>query len=271
MSNIKDQKLISTYGQKVLDSGFHSIPNLILDHQRELNLTDKELLFFIKVTHFFKKKFITDNELNMESSRVTLFRIRKNLIEKGYLELKTLYDQSDNGHIKGIGTCYDWTGLITALNNLPMFQNETDVSICYADVQNETPSIKMKHIIGNKGKECIVKESIVKEDKKPNGFSNPNIKLFQQQWIENYPGKYVVSSYPKWGKQLQNLFKAVEPIYNGQAYEKLIECMQRYFKSKKKWHVESNYSFDVFMSDLNTFVNSKTDKNGIQEFSEAGG
>ena len=163
MSNVKDQKLISTYGQKVLDSGFHSIPNLILDYQKELNLTDRELLFFIKVTHFFKKKFITDSELKMESSRVTLFRIRKSLIEKGYLELKTLYDQSDNGHIKGIGTCYDWTGLIIALNNLPMFQNETDVSICYADVQNETPSIKMKHIYSNKGKECIVKESKVKE------------------------------------------------------------------------------------------------------------
>lgn len=161
MSKVKDKKLISTYGNNILDGGFHSIPNMILDYQKQLNLTDKELLFFIKVTHFFKKKYITNNELNMESSRTTLTRIKLSLIKKGYLKTHILYNKREDGKIIGIGTKYDWSGLIEILNKMPMFQNEHASSKLASNNQNEQADTKMKHI--KDVKECLDNECIEKE------------------------------------------------------------------------------------------------------------
>ena len=91
------------------------------------------------------------------------------------------------------------------------------------------------------------------------------VKEFQDDWVSEYPGDYVVTNYPKWGGQVKGLIQSMESVFNSHGYEKLVECRNRYFKSKKKWHIESKYSFDVFMSDINSFVNQKTEKSAYQK------
>ena len=71
----------------------------------------------------------------------------------------------------------------------------------------------------------IIDPSFKIEDKEPNGsYHDSRISEFQKQWIKEYPGNYIVTNYGKWGKQIQTLLKAFDKIYNGEAYEKLVEC-----------------------------------------------
>lgn len=110
MAKVKDRKLISTYGHRILDGGFYALPNMILDYQQELGLSDVELMFYIKVTHFYTKKQIDVRQLNMSASQSMLYKIRAGLIEKGYLRL--VRDERNKL------TLYDWSGLIEAMEKL---------------------------------------------------------------------------------------------------------------------------------------------------------
>lgn len=119
MGKIKSERLIATYGDKILDAGFTSVPNLLLEHQEDLGLDDKELLLFIKSIYLsYKKEQIKDIELKMISSPATLNRIRRNLKDKKFLQTKIFYEQSNDGKIKGSGIKYNWKGLIDKLREI---------------------------------------------------------------------------------------------------------------------------------------------------------
>jgi len=110
MSKVRDRKLISTYGQRILDAGFYALPNMVLDYQDRLGLEDDELVYFIKVTHFLNPCHLRPRDLSMSAGKTRLYTIRNNLIKKGYLRLIELEKRGDY--------IYDWSGLIVALNAL---------------------------------------------------------------------------------------------------------------------------------------------------------
>jgi len=138
MSKVRDKVLIATYGDEVLDAGFTSVPNLLLERQVDLGLTDKELLLFIKTgycNYRSRTKRIKDKDLKMISSSATISRLRTELKKKGYLETKVFYVRGEDGKVTGEGVEYDWSGLIEKLKSLsqndkeiePEFQNEGSV------------------------------------------------------------------------------------------------------------------------------------------------
>lgn len=94
-------------------NGNTMIPNIILLMQRRLNLTDRELMFFIKC-YSINKNIIKDNELDLYSSHATLSRIRKSLKNKGYLDYTTSISKNCDGECRTHGVCYNWAGLINA-------------------------------------------------------------------------------------------------------------------------------------------------------------
>lgn len=129
MAKVRDRKLVSMYGQRVLDSGFYSIPNLILDYQDELNLSDAELLFYIKVSHFYAENKVNVKKIVMSASRATKYRIRQQLIDKGYLELIKLSETR---------VIYNWQGLIERLNQIVIKESQNDTQIKTEDSHSET-------------------------------------------------------------------------------------------------------------------------------------
>lgn len=197
MNKVKDKKLLFNFGDNLLNEGFTSIPNILLNYQKELDLTNDELLFYIKIYSKNKSK-ITDEEIGMKNSRTTYFRIRKSLENKKYLKITQLYQKNEKGKIISIGINYDFSGLILACKNLPMFQIET------ADIQNETADTTFEQAdIQNEtySKKNILKE-LIKEYKEIynsfllNYYSQNDINLYiwqekkQRNCLHNLFGKF---------------------------------------------------------------------------------
>ncbi len=115
-------------------------------------------------------------------------------------------------------------------------------------------------------KETNKKTKRIKESKK-DSLPDSRVKEFQEAWIKEYPpspNKYIVTNWGKWGKQIKTLIKSFDDRYNSKGFEKLNECRKRYFKSNDKWYVEKGFSFDIFMSSINSFLNKKKVKSGFE-------
>lgn len=156
---VKDKKLLNVFGDTILDWGFTSLPNRILWMQKDLGLTDRELLFFIKC-YSMNKCVVKDSELGIDSSHATISRIRKSLIEKGYLKSNVIISRIEDGTFRTNGISYDWSGLIQRVKsitlstielncdsglNQPTYQNELPESkneVSSSSSQNYTPSLK---------------------------------------------------------------------------------------------------------------------------------
>lgn len=111
------------FGNNLLDSGFVMIPNLLLDYQDELELTDDELLFIIKIFRHHESFKLHDKQIDDKVSSKTLQRRRKSLKEKGYLETTIYKYQDKNGTWVNDGVLYDFSGLILKLTEITPKKN----------------------------------------------------------------------------------------------------------------------------------------------------
>lgn len=105
-----------------------------------------------------------------------------------------------------------------------------------------------------------------KDKPKKKKVSDGRIREIEAYWSKTYfeqlNKKYIVIDFGKWGGQIKILLQKVEKylkVSNGdrKAYDKICECINQYLKSTKKWYVESNYSFNVFISDFNAILNGE--------------
>lgn len=148
MAEVKSSYLFAKFGNGI-DEGFTAIPNILLDNQAYLNLSDKALLFIIKILRCQDKKrgaadverLIKNNDLDMDSSDRTIRRIRQELTElldadgNNLIIIQSLYNRDKSGKIYGAGTFYNFKPLIEYLLNKPTGQNSTSGPNCQNDQQ----------------------------------------------------------------------------------------------------------------------------------------
>jgi hypothetical protein len=132
--------ITTRWGNNLLDSGFLMVPNLLIDNQEELGLSDDELLFIIKTMRHQESYKIHDNQLSETLSSKTMQRRRKSLKDKGYLEVEIHKMQIEDGTWLTEGIVYNYEGLMIALNALDnkikserskMSQNKTATSVLH--------------------------------------------------------------------------------------------------------------------------------------------
>lgn len=106
---------VSNYIQR---DGFVMVSNLLIAYQSELGITDRELMFIIKVIKHKENYKLHDEQLDPSVSARTLQRCRKSLKEKGYLNYKVWKYTDEKGHIHTEGITYDFSPLEEELQRI---------------------------------------------------------------------------------------------------------------------------------------------------------
>lgn len=107
--------VVNNYIQR---DGFVMVSNLLISHQQELELTNRELTFIIKVLKHKENYKLHDDRLDPTVSKRTLQRIRKSLTDKGYLKFKVWKHSDELGHIRTEGITYDFSALEERLQQI---------------------------------------------------------------------------------------------------------------------------------------------------------
>jgi len=139
---IRDQKLIKIYGQENLCGGFIAYPNSLFENYTKIPLSNFELLLFLRTSMFFNKQHITFDELKLDMSHASWKRVKQNLKKKEFLKTESLYLKSDYGKIIGVGTKYDWTGLIERLKKLSIKVKKNQINSPGVSAQIDLPEDK---------------------------------------------------------------------------------------------------------------------------------
>lgn len=108
-----------TWGDELLDSGFIAVPNGLMKHQRELDLSPQEINVILQVASYFRESgqmFPTVSTI-AKAIGVTprqVRRINESLVNKGYLKLGERWAE---GHRRTSNT-WNFSGLISKLRSL---------------------------------------------------------------------------------------------------------------------------------------------------------
>ena len=116
-SERKNEYLISTFGDTMLDKGFTSIPNTLIYYRKRLGLTASEFEFIIAIISLSwqEEKAIRDKDISPSSK--DYYRQRHSLLAKGYLTFSTRNIYKNNKFC-GTGTVYNLSGLKKAIEEL---------------------------------------------------------------------------------------------------------------------------------------------------------
>ncbi len=281
---VKDKKLIQNYGQNILQRGFTAIPNLLLERQIDLNLSDNEVLFYIKCYMIHSKKYVKNKDLSMACSGKTIQRIKQSLCEKGYLASEELYLKDEKGRIMGVGTKYDWMGLVKKLDNLPIRQfdqkEDTEGTICPDGGQIVQAKDKKSHT--SSSKERIEKERLEKERINNMEYKNSystfqkNIKSDRLSILENVDEKpkqkpllipqtdfkYILDLYFKLYESRFNkkpMFdasegKAIKNILSKTKVHEFEEYLVRYMNTENQFYISQGLTLKYFQSAIKSIM-----------------
>lgn len=106
---------VSNYIQR---DGFVMVSNLLISCQEELDITNRELTFLIKVMKHKENYKLHDKQLDPTVSPRTLQRCRKDLTEKGLITYKVWKYTDEKGHIHTEGITYDLSQLEEKLQQI---------------------------------------------------------------------------------------------------------------------------------------------------------
>ena len=157
--------------------GFTMVSNLLFDYQSQLNITDDELLFIIRLYKYatLKNYKIHDEQLDPTVSSKTLQRRRKSLHDKGLLNYTILKGTMDDGSISTLGISYDLSPLEMML---------------YA-ISNKTAEEELKEIY-EKEKDVVLEN----DDSEPDELDF-NLKTYVDDFEEYYNTEYVLTEKEK--------------------------------------------------------------------------
>lgn len=116
----------SIWGESILDRGWILVPNTLIDKQKELDLSDDDLAFIIKIIRFSRGVALSDKKFESILSSRTLQRRRQSLINKGYLSVyhkKESFEKEEKKY-RTIGIVYDLSGLKNAIDLITKEQNK---------------------------------------------------------------------------------------------------------------------------------------------------
>jgi len=212
------------FGNYIYEYGYVMISNLLIDYQNELQLTNDEVMFIIKVFRHKNGYKLHDSILDSTLSTKTLQRRRKSLVDKGYLEYRITKSTDSNGNIITEGIVYDFTALDIALSHLA-----SDLSEKEEEKQKE--------------------EKIVKTPIKPIVNKNDVIESFKDEYKKKFKKDYNVSREEK--EAIKRLTKkeinALKYIfeYCEENKDNLPEnfCPRIIFFTKVGWRMEQLVSF----------------------------
>lgn len=128
-------------------NGFVMVSNLLLDFQEELDISDSELLFLIKILKKRNSPIIHDNELDKNSSSRTMLRRRTSLKEKGLINYSIVKKQNEKGTYQTDGVMYDLSPLEEKLQSISnkleekkenKLKQELKNDIVFTDLENES-------------------------------------------------------------------------------------------------------------------------------------
>ncbi len=108
-----NDRLVNLFGKKILEAnGFVPIAGAFIVYQKELNLTDKEIILIAKVIYFSYKGKVEFLDRELDPTGSGYYYQRKNLREKGYLNKNSVVNRFVDGVLRNCGVVYDFSGLL---------------------------------------------------------------------------------------------------------------------------------------------------------------
>ena len=173
-TEVKNEYLIATFGDAMLDRGFTSIPNTLIYYRKRLGLTASEFEFIIAIISLSWKneKEIRDREINPMGQHY--YRQRQSLYAKGYLTFSSR-NVYRGGRFAGTGTVYNLSGLKKAIEmfveedrairnmDAPVEQKYDEPSLFGDDINTEP---LQPHKLIKEEKENLKKKKLQKKKKK---------------------------------------------------------------------------------------------------------
>lgn len=184
-TEVKNEYLIATFGDAMLERGFTSIPNTLIYYRKRLGLTASEFEFIIAIISLSwkKEKEIRDKEINPAGVRYT--RQRQSLYAKGYLTFSSR-NVYRGGRFAGTGTVYNLSGLKKAIE---MFVEE-DRAIRNMDAHVEQKYDEPSLFGDDINTEPLQPHKLIKEEKeKPEEEKTPEEKeedKKKNEFLEKY-------------------------------------------------------------------------------------
>ena len=213
--------VVNNYIQR---DGFVMVSNLLIKYQQELEISNQELTFLIKVMKHKENYKLHDSQLDPTVSERTLQRRRKSLKEKGLLEFKIWRTRDSEGHIKTEGITYDLSKLEEKLQS----------------ISNKLAEIKEEKI--EKETENYILE--YSED-------SP-IRKYMEDWEKHYGDIYNLNPYEKnWYNSLSekeqelvgNIFKYCEEM---SLFKEIVPRLSLFAKSKYRMDQLKEYCRDIY-------------------------
>lgn len=226
--------VINNYIQR---DGFVMVSNLLIQYQQELNLSNKELTFLIKVMKHKENYKLHDEQLDPTVSKRTLQRCRKSLLEKGILTFKVWKSQDAQGHIVTEGITYDLSLLEEKLQ-------------------------KLSNAIAEKKEEKINKEA---ENYIIEFSENSSIRKYFKDWENHYGDTYVLTPYEKkWYSSLnEEEQKAISNIFDfceeNKLFKEITPRLVLFAKSKYRFEQLKEYSKEISRKVEYCYVPEKTE------------
>lgn len=104
-------KIRVRWGNTFTDDGYVSLPVKLLDNQKELNISDAELLFILKICRHKDNWKLHDSQITNTRKVSAAKRLRSSLVRKKLLKTKALNDRLPDGTFTCWGIEYDFSPL----------------------------------------------------------------------------------------------------------------------------------------------------------------
>ena len=227
---------VSNYIQR---DGFVMVSNLLISHQEELGITNKELNFLIKVMKHKENYKLHDSILDPTVSSRTLQRLRKALSDKGILTYKIWKTTDEKGHIRTEGITYDLSPLEEMLQ----------------EISNNIASEKDREV----AKEA---ENYLIEF----GEDSPMGK-FLRDWENHYGDNYTLTPYERnWYNNLtEEEQKYISAIFDyceeNKLFKSITPRLALFIKNKQRFDQLKSYYEEYYIEeDVSYVIKSETEK-----------
>lgn len=203
--------------------GFIMVSNLMVEYQKELKITNKELMFLIKVMKHKENYKLHDSQIDPSLSTRTLQRYRKSLVEKGILTYKIWKTQDSFGRFMTEGITYDLS---------PLEKKLQSISNKLAEEKNKKIAEEAQNYI------------LEYEEDSP-------MRKFCEDWEAHYGDKYNITAFEKmWYNSLksehQEYLKYIFRLCSDyRLFTSVVPRLSLFAKNKERWKQLKDYVSDV--------------------------